>query len=263
MTQPDPKYVASSRPVNRRTAGRQPLPPQPVNPVVQERLAAAKARSRLGPPLAEQVRLAGAAAARVPLHPLAAVGGIVATASTVGLFVAWLQASALFAAAGGAGLLAGLALGWRSRRPPPAVAFPPSAPLFDDACLQALDRALELLAPEVPDAIAAQLTGLKQLIVRIARQGSAAVDENFTMDDRLYMNECVRRYLPDTLQSYLAVPREQRSVPMLEGQSAVQLLESQLGLLHTELEKREARMARSAAEQMLKQQRFLKSKAGR
>lgn len=262
MTQPDPKYVASDRPVNRRTAGRQPLPPQPVSPVVQERLAAAKARSRLGPPLAEQVRLAGAAAARVPLDPVAVIGGFVAAASTVGLFVAWLQASPLFAAAGGAGLLAGLVLAWHSRRPPPA-ASTPSAPFFDDACLQALDRALELLAPEVPDAIAARLTALKQLIVRIARQGSAMVDENFTMDDRLYMNECVRRYLPDTLQSYLAVPREQRSVPMLEGQSAIELLESQLGLLRVELEKREARMARSAAEQMLKQQRFLKAKAER
>jgi len=117
------------------------------------------------------------------------------------------------------------------------------------------------MAPEVPEPIAVQLTSLKKLIVRIARHANTAVvDENFTMDDRLYLTECVRRYLPDTLQSYLAVPREQRDAAMLEGQSAAQLLSGQLDLLRAELEKRETGMGRSAAELLLRQQRFLQAK---
>lgn len=263
MTQPDPHYVAADRPVNRRTAGRQlRLQPQPVNSAVQARLAAAQARSRLGPALAGQIRFGVAEAPRTPMPKRAIVGGILAAAGAVALFLALLQASPLLAAAGAAALLGGLALTWRSLRSRATGSAPALAqPLFDEASLRALDGALEQMAPEVPQAIAAQLTGLKKLIVRIARHGSTAVvDENFTMEDRLYITECVRRYLPDTLQSYLAVPRAQRDAAMLEGQSAAQLLSGQLDLLRVELEKRETRMGRSAAELLLRQQRFLQSK---
>ena len=262
MTQPDPNYVAADRPVNRRTAGRQlRLQPQPVNSAVQARLAAAQARNRLGPALAGQIRLGVAEAPRAPMRKRAIVGGMLAAAGAIALFLALLQASPLLAAAGAAALLGGLTLAWRSTRSRAVESAPAPMPLFDEASLLALDGALDQMAPEVPEPIAAQLTSLKKLIVRIARHANTAVvDENFTMDDRLYLTECVRRYLPDTLQSYLAVPREQRDAAMLEGQSAAQLLSGQLDLLRAELEKRETGMGRSAAELLLRQQRFLQSK---
>lgn len=267
MTQPPERnYVAGSRPVNRRTASREALAETPVHPVVRERLALARARNRLGPALLEQIRGTTQAARQTPLPATAVAGGVVAAVGVVALFLAWLQTSWGLVLAGGAVLLTGLALVVRGLRvralqPEPVVDAPP---IFDDDCLQALDQALAQLAPEVPDAIAAQLTLLKQVIVRIARQGAGVgVDENFTMDDRLYLRECVRRYLPDTLQSYLAVPREQRDTPLAEGHSAAQLLAGQLDLLRTELEKREARLGQSAAGALLRQQRFLQSKSGR
>jgi len=267
MTQrPDRNYVTASAPVNRRTAGAQAPAAQPVNPVVQERLAATRARTRLGPALVEQVRTGPAKAQHTPLRAITVVGAVVAAASGVALFLAWLQASVPMGAAGAAGLLAGLVMAQRGMRAHPGAVgqAAPAMPLFDEACLQALDRALTQLAPEVPEGVATQLTTLKQVIVRIARQGGAVTaDENFTVDDRLYLGECVRRYLPDTLQSYLAVPRTQRDAPMLDGRSAAQLLASQLDLLLTEMQKREAAMARSAADQLVRQQRFLQSKAGR
>lgn len=267
MTQPDPKYVASDRPVNRRTAARQLLRPEPVNPVVQQRLAAANARNRLGSSLAEQIHLAKSPRLRARLHPASAVGALGAAAGAMAVFLAWLQSSVFLGAGGVAALVAGVALiGFGQRAAASALPVETSdATLFDDACLAALDRALDLLAPEVPDEEVGQLKEIKQLIVRIARQaGSAGVDENFTMEDRMYVTECVRRYLPDTLQSYLKVPQDQRSAAVLEGgQSAQSLLRSQLGLLRTELEKREAKMAKSAGEHLLRQQRFLQSKKSR
>ena len=101
--------------------------------------------------------------------------------------------------------------------------------------------------------------------MRIARLGNqAGADENFTMEARPYVNECVRRYLPDTLPGYLQVPREQRTSTALEGgRSAADLLASQLDLLRAELADREARLARTAAEGLGKQQRFLQAKARR
>lgn len=105
------------------------------------------------------------------------------------------------------------------------------------------------------------LAEFKQLVARIARHPqSASTDEFFTVEDRLYVVECVRRYLPDSLQSYLAVPRSQRAVALADGGSAESLLASQLDLLRSELEQREAKLARSAAEQLVRQQRFLQSK---
>jgi hypothetical protein len=265
MTEPDPRpdarYATSSRPVNSRTASRQLLQASPVNPVVLERLEAAKARTRLGPALAEQIRSQAQPLTHTRVSPLAVAGGMLATACAVAVFVAWLQNSLWLAIAGVLGLLCGLAVAWRGMQSPAAAPVPVAA-LFDASYLETLDEALAKVALEVPDSVAADLTALKQLIVRIARHG-AATDENFTLDDRMYLTECVRRYLPDTLQSYLAVAAGQRDMPLVEGHTATQLLSSQLALLHAQLQKREAALGRSAAETLLRQQRFLQSKASK
>ena len=78
MTQPDPKYVSASQPINRRTA-------KPVakagklSPVVQERLAAKWAaqhiKNRFGLPLAEQLREAAKPAQTTAMGPLFIAGG--------------------------------------------------------------------------------------------------------------------------------------------------------------------------------------------
>jgi hypothetical protein len=267
MTQPEPKYIASDGPVNRRTASRKLRDAPAVNPLVSERLAAAQARNRLGPSLAEQVRAGSAPARRAALPALAIVGAIAATVAAVVLFLGWLQSSLLLALAGLAGVVIGLGLAWHAQRRQDAAAAPAhiAATLLDDSALQALDHALEQLGPELPEAVVERLTALKELIVRMARLGNqAGIDENFTMEDRLYVNECVRRYLPDTLQSYLKVPREQRASTALEGgRNAVDMLLGQLELLRVELAEREERLARTAAEGLVKQQRFLQAKARR
>jgi len=261
MTGRDPKYVSSDQPVNRRTAARA-VPPPPVNPVVQERMQATLARTRLGPALVEQLR-AGAARARPPTDTVAILGAVVTSGATVALFLGWLQDSVRLVFGGLAGLVvAATLLAWRRRRGATVPDLQPAVPLFDQEQLRALDRVLEQIAPEIPEAVALRLTALKNLLVRLERHAATtAVDENFRPEDRMYVVECVRRYLPDSLQAYLVVPARQRCVAMLEGgQTAVGLLLSQLDLLQVELERHEARMARSAGEALLKQQRFLQAK---
>jgi hypothetical protein len=228
--------------------------------MVLDRIAAAQVRARLGRPVAEQVRARSASPA-ARLRPMTIVGVLVATASAVAILLSAIQGTALLGAAGGIGCIAGGLLAWRRQRRSVAPVPPEAGPLFDDVSLQALDRVEHEVALEVPEHIAAQLAGFNQLIVRLARHGAVAVDAEFTIEDRMYLTECVRRYLPDTLQSYLAVPRNQRTAKLLEdGQSAQDLLESQLDLLRAELQRREAKLARSAAEQLLRQQRFLSAK---
>lgn len=264
MTQLDPKYVSSPHAVNRRTAMKQALQPQPVNPLVLERLEAAKARNKFGAPIAEQLRLGGAAR-RMPPSPLMVLGGALAAASAIALLLAWIQLAWPWALGGVLGLAAGGFLILRGQRASSAIQTDAvtTVVLFDEASLRAFDRALDELATEVPDDVAGQLTAIKQLIVRVAKQaGTAGIDENFTMEDRMYLTECVRRYLPDSLQSYLKVPQNQRSAPVLEqGQTAVSLLTSQLDLLKNDLEKKEVKLTRSVAEHLVKQQRFLATKA--
>ena len=265
MTQLDPKFVVSSRPINRRTAGKQPKQSQPISPLVQDRLATIKARNRFGPSLTEQLSFSDVTAKRKPLGIWSVLVSVLTTVSFVSLLLAWIQSSKPFAVAGLLGLASGLAIIFyrRSANGDSLQMVAPAAVFFDDNCLQAFDRVLDQLAPEVPDEVAIQLSEIKQQIIRIARLApTAVVDENFTMDDRMYLTESVRRYLPDSLQSYLMVPQNQRSTQILDqGQTAVSLLLSQINLLRVELNKQEVKLTRSAAGELLKQQRFLESKA--
>ena len=261
MNERDPKFIVGSRPVNRRTAVR-PAAPAP-SPVARQRLRANQVRNRLGAPLAEQL-MAPIRQHRVAPSRLAIVGGIVAATGGLGLFLAWLQASVALAAASTAGVAGGLFLARpRASAADAALMAAAPSPLFDPACVAALDRALQPLAAELPPDLVQPLVDIKQLIVRLARHPAAqAVDEHFRPEDRMYVNECLRRYLPDSLQAYLAVPSAQRTLPLADGQTAHGLLLGQLTLLHQELQAREAKLARSASEALLRQQRFLQAKSG-
>ena len=270
MTQPDPKYVSASKPVNRRTA--QPAASEErLSPVVQERLAAKwagqQARNRFGLPLAEQLLVAPKPAQTPAMSPLLITGGVVCAASAVGLLLAAIANSWLFAGGGAAGLAAGVSLVFFSRRSEAlsALAVPSAPAFFDAASLLAFDRAADSMAADAPDRVVTALTALKRQLARIAQQAaSAPVDEHFTMDDRLYLTELLRRYLPDSLQAYLLVPKDQRAAPVLEqGASAVSLLLGQLELLGKELDQHEEKLTKSKAENLLRQQRFLESKSSR
>jgi hypothetical protein len=235
-----------------------PADPPPENSAAQDRLKAVAARVRLGRPLAELAQ-AGAGSAGGRMRPLMIVGSMLGTIGGVGLGLAWLESSMVWLGGGGALSLAATAMLWRARaRPEPSQAA--AVPLLDDAALRRLDDALATIVAELDDATAADLMEVKAVIARLAAY-RPTVNEHFTMDDRMYVVECVRRYLPDSLKSYLAVPREHRQAPTVaEGQTAAAMLREQLQLLCAGLRQREERAARGAAGQLLRQQRFLATK---
>lgn len=270
MTLPDSKYVSAARPVNRRTA-KPDARAERVNPVVQERLAAKWAnqqmKGRFGVPLAEQLQVSAKPAQTPAMHPLFITGGVVGAVSAVSLLLAAIEQSLPLAGVGTLALVSGAGLMLFARRPAAAHDHAPpfATALFDDASLLTFDRALESMAAEAPEAVIAALAGLKQQLVRTAQlAANTPVGEHFTMDDRLYVMELVRRYLPDSIHAYLLVSKGQRATQALaQGETAVSLLLGQIQLLCLELTKREQKLTKSSAENLLKQQRFLESKSSR
>ena len=247
MKERDPRFVVGGKPVNRRTAARAPGTPK-VAAKARERAAAVLAKRRLGAPLADQLGRKNASA-RPALWASAAGAGAVSAFGAM-------QGSLLLA---GGALIAAAALGIAAWRRPDTGTATPS--LFDEDTLRAFDTAVAAAAPGLPEEAARRLIDLKHRIVRIARQpGAAQPDEHFTADDRGYVVECVRRYIPDALQAFLSVPPAQRAATVAEGETPQAVLGRQLELLDAALQEREARLARGAAEALLRQERFLKSK---
>lgn len=267
MAPPDSDYVRSSRPVNSRTTSRPELKtakPASLPAAVHGRLAAQRAQTRLGRPLAEQLRASRQPGTPARLGAWHIGGGVMATAAGVALLLAWIQASwPLAAAAGGALVVAGgLVLGGRRAAAPSHLAPEPTAPIFDDASLLAFDRLLAQQGPLLPEPVQDRLVALKQQIARTAQlAASATAGEHFTLDDRMYLAELVRRYLPDSLQAYFLVPQAQRATLRLEqDQTAETLLLGQMALFCTELVRQETRLAKDQAGALLRQQRFLQAK---
>jgi hypothetical protein len=260
MTGRDGKVVVASRPVNRRTAAK-PAAPMAIAASVKARLKAQRARHQLGAPLAAQLSIGSTAQQAVRKSVLA--GTVVGTAASVGLFLSWLQASVAMAAISATALAAGLVLIYMGRGHGRQSVTPESAtsPLLNMDCVAAFDRALEALDGTLSAELQQALIGLKSLFLRLAKHPAAAAqDEHFTSEDRFYVNECLRRYLPDSLQAYLAVPANEREKGDAPHSTPLAIVMGQIALLTSELNAREAKLALSAKEALLRQERFLQSK---
>lgn len=272
----DSRRAYANAPVNRRTAPREaPKPAPPLPDAVRARVQKTRQRQLLGVPLSELLDPRTNNAPPPPphaqqrLHP----GLIGATVLTVA------AASALVLLRSGTGLaLAGAlaALGfacwlWQRRSQPAAqlassaVSLPASSSPspFDSETLRRIDEAFEATATTVNESTLAALISLKTATGRIALSlDSAQINGEFTQEDRLYVIESLRRYIPDTLNAYRQIPPAQRALPGPQaGPSANQILLSQLALLQSELEQREQRLHVGSVEALLREQRFLQAKA--
>ena len=264
------RLIAGDGPINRRTAlkqqhsERQQRQQRQPHAALQERIERVHTRNRFGAPLVEHLAASResaqqpASGAQIALGVLAACGAVVALLGAIQALPWLLVGGAVLAGCG--------ALGWVIvQRKTVAASNASAAPsaLFDPASLAAFDAALEKAAAELDDDSAARLLAIKEAFKRIAQQG-AVQDEHFTVDDRLYLRECLRRYVPDSVSAYLRVPVAQRGEALLNDQPCAQIaLCQQLDLLLQEILLRETKIGRSAAEQLLRQQRFLDSKKSR
>jgi len=81
-------------------------------------------------------------------------------------------------------------------------------------------------------------------------------------EESLYLREAVRRYIPDSINSCLQVPQKDRASLVIDGSKpALDLLHDQLQMIQQQLDTREAKLVQVAGEALLRQQRFLASKA--
>lgn len=254
MRPTDRKYVVSAKPVNRRTAS--PRPPEPVPDAVRARLHASHARQRLGLPLRERLVLRGKPR---PTDPILIASGVALAAGLTLLGLGGLQGHGLLGLAGGCLAAAGAVLmAWRRWRHAPETP-PITQAIFDPADLERLDACLARLAPALSPQAAVEVKFLKDALARLAHLPPRS--EMLPGEDVLYLRESVRRYLPDSLRAYDAVPGHRRHEIGTDGESADSLLASQLGLLRREIETREQRLAHEQAEALRSQQRFLQAKA--
>lgn len=270
MNPPDeePHVISADGPINRRTAlleqRRREAAQAPTIPEVHERVLRVHLRNVMGAPLAQQLSTGRLGAAQAPGGLFIGSGVLMACGTVVGL-LGVIQTSGITALAGGT--IAGVGLVgivWTRRQVGNAIhRATPLPPLFDPATLDAFDRVLEGASADLGDTVTQKLVDIKASMVRIATHAKG-VDEHFTTDDRLYLRECLRRYVPDTLEAYLRVPAGQRRVPLLDGQATAEAtMLRQLATLHEEIAQREKKIGRSAAEDLMKQDRFLASKRSR
>lgn len=262
MKEEDSRYISADGPANPRHARREPLPPAPVSEEALARVQRVHARHLLGAPLQIQMR-AAAPVMRQTTHPVQIGSAIAAAAGGVVLLLSAIQSLPIVAVPGAVLLAAGLAtLAWWSRRRAVPRALGAAAPLFDDETMNRFDTALEQASAGLDEALCQQLLALKGSLVRIGTRAAAvATDEHFTLEHRMYLLECLRRYIPDLLEAYLRVPASQRySTAVGQGDSAATLLSRQLSLLQDEVDRREEALGRSATEGLRRQQRFLEAK---
>ncbi len=110
------------------------------------------------------------------------------------------------------------------------------------------------LAPELPEPLLAALVHTKTQLRELLR---LAEFQSPSMEDGLWLNACVSRYLPDSLQAYQAVPAK------LRDEATSQLLLDQLSLLQEQFTRLEQALAAGATEALQSQHRFLRAKSGR
>jgi hypothetical protein len=249
---PNSRLAVGSQPVNRRTR-RVPAPDEVERPeVLQQRQQQLRAKHELGRPLA-----AGPQATRVaaPLPVAARVQAVVGVACLSGaLFVGDVIA------VGGLAAVGTLSLAWAARavwrRPSVDVADAGGLPAAD---LEALDALLVRAAPALPAAATEAVKAVKAALLQAQQPGALAA---LAPQDRLFVAQCVARYLPDSLEAYLRLSPARRAEPLGEGQpSGDAVLCEQLATLQQGLARRLQPLQEEAAEALLRQQRFLQAKS--
>lgn len=259
------RYAVGDGPVNRRTAGAAARESPLDHPEAVKRAQRLRAQHELGPPLKDLLLPEQKQHRPAPVPASSIAGAFAGTGLLLGAALApgWILSAAAVVLAGGA--FGAAWWGLRRARLAADVGRPAAgpAPQIDRQAIDALDRLLDAVAPQLTAEVIAPLQRLKDTIVRLVGVAHTAdASASLTSEDRLYLHECLRRYLPDSLTAYLKVPAERRDLPLSEGGvTATQALCSQLSLMQQTLDRQEARLASGAGEALLRQQEFLQAKA--
>lgn len=261
-------YAVAKGPVNRRTSAAVPEAKPVVAQAVLQRVSMAHAKRRLGTPLSQRLTASADATAHGKLpNATAIIQAIGGTVCAMGVGLGVIQSSVLVMGGGALALSAvGIwaAISRRSQRGDDVVRPRVSATdLADPEALVRLDAVMEKMAEQAPQATVDSLARLKESIVRcMALLGASAEEGSLATEESLYLREAVRRYIPDSINSCLLVPLKDRATLAIDGSKpALDLLHDQLQMIQQQLDTREAKLTQIAGESLLRQQRFLASKA--
>lgn len=260
-------YAVAKGPVNRRTTPVKAAPPAQVAPSVRARILIAKSRHRLGAPLSQ--RLNGAAHTAALGHrptPTAIVQAIGGTIGATGLVLGLMGGSVLVIGAGAVLLSACWLWAYLGRGAHTAGTAPAAiavAQWLAPEDLERLDGMMEKLAAEAQQTTVDLLAKLKESISRCASLVTQVQsDGSFSGEEPLYLREAVRRYIPDSITSYLQVPQKDRETLVIDGSKpALGLLHDQLSMVQQQLDQRETQLTQIAGESLVRQQRFLSEKS--
>lgn len=264
------KFAVAKGPVNMRTAPTVPAKPVQAAPVALARVQLAIAKQRLGTSLEERL---SADRSRSASKPKLGIGGFSAMAGAavgaVGLMFGLIQGSILMAGLGALGLGGLGALACSGLRRLQKIGGNPgvdAGSFIDEKDIAKLDADMEKVAGDSAQETVDRLADMKERIARCAQLVAGSHDPQaggmaMANDDQLFIRECVRRYLPDSLASYLKVPQKDRGTLVIDdGKTALRLLHEQIDMLKNQLEAKETRLAQGAGESLMRQQRFLSAK---
>jgi hypothetical protein len=183
-----------------------------------------------------------------PVPAGAVVLGLAGVALGSGALLA-LEGTGRAAAIGLAMLLAGACAAWllRVRRAGPTQIAAPRLSDEQLGWLQALDALLARTRPELDDGLRASLQHCHDALLR-----ALPLAGDLELPDRYYLDEATRRYLPDSLQAFLALPPAHRDAAACES------LRAQLSLLREAIEQRERKAVSHRAEALERQREFLR-----
>ena len=266
----DPKisknYVVSKGPVNRRTTPNSLTPTTKESPLVKVRVQIAKARQRLGVPLSQRLTAEHSGTShRKKLSFATILQAIGGTVSAIGLMLALIQGSAvmaIFCTALVCGFGAWAYYSAHVMGKDAGTSTLEMAHLIDTRDIELLDRTMEKLAAQEGQATVDRLTNLKESITRcMALMPSTQLEGSFSTEDHLYIRECVRRYIPDSINACLQIPQKDRTSLLIDGsKSALHLLHDQLDMVQNQLNSKENHLTQLAGESLLRQHRFLAAK---
>lgn len=260
------KYVLAKGPVNSRTTTVQQPRALPSSPIVKARMQMAKAKQLLGTPLATRLStphsIAKQHAHATPALVLQAIG---CTVGGTGVLLGLIQKSLLIAGASAVVVCAfGLwaYVGAQARRRDAGSFHIDSSSLVDAGDVERLDAAMEKLAAQTSQDTIDRLSSLKESIMRCLQLlGSAQILGGISSEDHLYIRECIRRYIPDSINGCLQVPQKDRATLVIDGKKpALDLLHDQIDMIRSQLDIKELRLTQLAGESLMQQHNFLSAK---
>lgn len=262
MKRPPTRYVSAAAPVNRRTSA---AVPRTVTQGLAGQRRALKVRTRLnmGVPLSERMPTSVRPTWTLPLTLAACAVALCLLLSLMLGQISGLAGLAFMVVS--AAVLIGAWLAYRRQR---AAAAP--AAWLDAQSLQAFDHLLATALAKLDPLHAELLREIKRELVEIAQRdcsvaknGEAAASR-LAAEDRHFVLESLRRYLPDAVATYLALPDGARHRPLSGGQaSAADALTDQLQQGRDRLRLCAANALRELEQAVLQQQQFMQAKQRR